>query len=222
MNSLERRLIELNDALLKLSSGQPVEDELLKRARQALAGSFVDTGSGNDTVIINKNITKNDCDDCPPGPPGPPGPTGFTGSAGTTGFTGSAGVIDLEEITNLIGFTGSAGFTGSQGRTGFTGSAGACECDCDAKVVSADYTVQPSDYYVGVNAEGPVTITLPCGLEECREIIIKAEMGPPLGNRKITIVTDGDCTIDDANSYVIEVPYQSVKLLSRGGTWRIV
>jgi hypothetical protein len=201
MNSLERRLIELNEALLKLSSGESVDNDLLKKARQALSGAIIDTGPGNDTVIINKTINKNDCEPCPPGPPG------FTGSQGDMGYTGSQGDM---------------GYTGSQGDIGYTGSQGDCECECDAKVVSEDYTVQSSDYYVGVDADGPVTITLPCGLEECREIIIKAEMGPPLGNRKITIVTDGDCTIDDADQYVIEVPYQSVRLLSRGGQWRIV
>jgi hypothetical protein len=48
-------------------------------------------------------------------------------------------------------------------------------------------------------------------------------MGPPLGNRKITIVPYNDdstlSTIDGKNSYVIEVPYQSVNLICRDGNW---
>jgi hypothetical protein len=51
---------------------------------------------------------------------------------------------------------------------------------------------------------------------------VKAEMGPPLGNRKITVTTNDGSLIDEAVKYVIEVPYQSVKLLYRGGNWWII
>jgi hypothetical protein len=50
-------------------------------------------------------------------------------------------------------------------------------------------------------------------------------MGPPLGNRKITIVAMDDstmCTIDGDLDYIIEVPYQSVELIYRGGNWWII
>ena len=47
-------------------------------------------------------------------------------------------------------------------------------------------------------------------------------MGPPLGNRKITIVTADDATIDGKDDYVIEVPYGYVRLISRGGEWYII
>jgi hypothetical protein len=47
-------------------------------------------------------------------------------------------------------------------------------------------------------------------------------MGPPLGNRKITIVTDNGSLIDGGNNYIIEVPYQSVNLICRGGNWWII
>jgi hypothetical protein len=44
-------------------------------------------------------------------------------------------------------------------------------------------------------------------------------MGPPLGNRKITIVGQDDALIDGDDDYVIEVPYQSITLICRGGNW---
>jgi hypothetical protein len=47
-------------------------------------------------------------------------------------------------------------------------------------------------------------------------------MGPPLGNRKITITTNDGSTIDGDASYVMEVPWESVHVFCRGGNWYIV
>jgi hypothetical protein len=78
------------------------------------------------------------------------------------------------------------------------------------------------DYYIGVNSSGPVTITLPIDCTDCHQIIVKAEMGPPLGNRKVTIAAGNGSTIDGSPDYVMEVPYESVTLFCRGGNWNIV
>jgi hypothetical protein len=78
------------------------------------------------------------------------------------------------------------------------------------------------DCYIGVNSTGPVTITLPADCSNSHQIIVKAEMGPPLGNRKITITTNDGSTIDGAADYVMEVPWQTVHLFCRGGNWYIV
>jgi hypothetical protein len=55
---------------------------------------------------------------------------------------------------------------------------------------------------------------------------VKAEMGPPLGNRKITILPseDGDNTsyIDGNEGIVLQEPYESVRLICRGGNWWII
>jgi hypothetical protein len=193
MESLERRLIELNEALLKLASGIPAQKELLEQAQKALSGQkiFFDLGAGNDTVIINKNCNTNPND----------GPTGPQGETGPTGPTGPGN---------------------GDSNTGPTGPTGASCPHCNAKLVSEDYQVQQGDYYVGVEADDPVTITLPECDDICAEIIIKAEMGPPMGNRKVTIVTISGATIDGQASYVMEVPYESVQLICRGGNWHIV
>ena len=211
MDSLERRLVELNEALLRLNAGERVDSKLFDQARQVLSGASINTGPGNDTVIINKTINKgnnNGCDECPPGPPGEPGPEGPPGPPGPSGPPGEQGP------------------PGEPGPPGPPGPPGECTCECSAILVSEDYTAQMDDYYIGVNSTGPVTITLPADCRDCHEIIVKAEMGPPLGNRKITILPseDGDNTsyIDGNEGIVLQEPYESVRLICRGGNWWII
>jgi hypothetical protein len=208
MNALEARLIELNDALLKLNDRREVpNDALLQQARQVLSGGAymppIDTGPGNDTVIINQGDS-NDCNKCVPGPQGPPGEDGATGPIGPPGQTGEPGP------------------PGPPGATGPAGPPGECSYKCTSILVSQDYTAQMDDYYIGVNSSGPVTITLPSDCTDCHQIIVKAEMGPPLGNRKVTIVAGNSSTIDESADYVMEVPYESVTLLCRDSNWNIV
>jgi hypothetical protein len=185
MNDLERRLVELNEALLNLAEGKPVHDDLLKQARQALSGSSVNTGAGNDVVIINNH--EDDCDECPPGPPGPQGPQGEQGPPGPKGDKGDPG-----------------------------------SCFCNEILIDKDYEATSNDYYIGVNSEGPVTIALPETPRDCQQIVVKAEMPPPLGNRKITIITMDSSTIDGEDEYVMSIPYESVQLICRGGEWFII
>ena len=245
MDGLERRLIELNEALLKLSSGEPVEDKMFQQARQSLSGARVNTGPGNDTVIINHQGDGNDCK-CPPGPPGPqgpqgepgpPGPKGEPGETGATGETGPQGPQGEPGTSGLpgppgpqgeegpsgpqgeSGLPGEKGDRGEPGPPGPPGPAGECSCECSAILVSEDYIATMDDYYIGVNSDGPTTIALPSNCVDCHEIVIKAEMKPPLGNRKITIITTDGATIDNSNKYIIEVAYQSVRLICRGGNW---
>lgn len=201
MDSMSRRLIELQGALLKLATGQPVSKEQFEQAQQALSGqSFeINTGPGNDTVVINKTVHKDyNCES-------------VTGPTGATGATG-AGCDACP--------TGATGATGDTGTTGATGPGGGGANNC--VLVSEDYQALPTDYYIGVNSDSPVTITLPPDCDECQEIIVKAEMGPPLGNRKVTVTTSDGSLIDGDTSYVIEVPYQSVHVICRGGNWWII
>jgi hypothetical protein len=218
MDSLERRLVELNDALLKLSTGQgPPSPELLEQARQVLSGSYnINTGPGDDVVIINKYGANNGCEQQSgaTGPEGPPGPAGEQGATGPQGPEGPPGQ------------DGEQGPQGEPGPIGPTGATGVCGCECRRIVVSEDYNAEMDDYYIGVNSSGPVTITLPANTGNGCEIIVKAEMGPPLGNRKITILPAPDennlVLINGEESYVMEVPYQSVRLINRNGDWWII
>lgn len=144
--------------------------------------------------ISNVNITidNDDCNDTSPGPTGPPGPPG------------------------------PAGNDGPQGPIGPQGPPGICSCKCSTCLVTEDYSATCDDYYIGVKSEGPITITLPEECSDCCEIIIKAEMGPPLGNRKITVQATGASYIDGTDKYVMEVPYQSVNIICRDGDWNII
>lgn len=227
MDSLERRLIELNEALLDLTIGKKPHTDLMQQARQALAGSNqgFNTGPGNDTVIIN--TADKDCE-CPPGPPGPAGPQGPQGEKGERGEQGPIGPQGPQGPAGTPGSEGPPGPPGAQGAQGKPGAIGPpgppgeCPCECKIILVSQDYTATNNDYYIGVSADKPVAITLPSDCRDCQEIIVKAEMGPPLGNRKVTVKTDNGSLIDNQPTYVLEVPYESVRLICRGGEWHII
>ena len=177
MNSLETRLIELNQALYKLYTYNELPNkQILEQAQTVLAGGSIQTGPGNDTVIINNNDDDDDCE-CPPGPPGPQGEQGPPGE---------------------------------------------CSCECSTIVVSEDYEANGNDYYIGVNSQNAVTVTLPQNATDCRKIIVKAEMGPPLGNRKVTINTADGSLIDGANDYIITVHYGKLSVICRDGDWWII
>ena len=135
--------------------------------------------------------------------PGPPGPPGLEGPPGPPGLEGPPGPTGLE---------------GPEGPEGPPGPPGDC---CVPRIlICEDYSATSEDSYIGVDSDSPTTITLPD--DSCREIIVKAEMGPPLGTRKVTIITQGSAKIDGSTSYIITVPYGYVRLLFRGGDWHIV
>lgn len=207
MNTSDQRLLELNQILTHLSKNRDsLTHGQIETIRQSISGNSLPPGISS-TVLqqgaINDTPTPHDS----AGPTGPTGPTGATGATGPTGPSGPSGAT---------------GPTGEPGPTGPSGSSGNCACQCQATLVSQDYTATLDDYYIGVNSSGPTTITLPPNPTGCYEIIVKAEMGPPLGNRKITIVTSDGSLIDGDSNYIIEVPYQSVKVLYRGSAWHII
>ena len=213
MSSQNRDLIYLKQVLAKFS-----RRELLSNSEIDLVRAYIQAGGtleqpGIQSVTQHQGTTDGStgCDPCPPGA------TGATGPAGATGATGPAG-----EGGGASGATGATGPEGPPGPAGATGATGNCSCQCSARLVSQDYVATVDDYYIGVNSLGPTTITLPNNPPDCTEIIVKAEMGPPLGNRKVTVAAPPGSNIDGSSTYVIEVPYQSVNVLSRGGTWHIV
>lgn len=200
MDSAERRLIDLYDLLSRYQrSKDPAIFDNIHSVRTEITEILNSrSGGGNDNININIG-DDNDCDEtCPPGPPGPQGPQGDTGPQGPQGEQGI------------------------QGPPGPQGEPGVCTCKCKSILVSSHYTATCDDYYIGVNSKEPVTISLPENCTDCCEIIVKAEMGSPLGNRKITVMTTDGSYIDGIDKYIIEVPYQSVNIFCRGGDWHIV
>jgi hypothetical protein len=194
MDSAERKLIDLYNLLAQYQRNEdPNVLGNIQSVRTEITEILNSRSGGNDNININIDA---DCPDepCPPGSPGPQGPPGPPG----------------------------IGTTGPQGPPGPPGPTGICSCKCSSILVSAAYTATCDDYYIGVNSENPVTISLPENCIDCCEIIVKAEMGPPLGNRKVTVTTTDGSYIDGADKYVMEVPYQSVNLFCRGGDWHII
>jgi len=84
---------------------------------------------------------------------------------------------------------------------------------------TTNYTATLTDEYIGVKSASAVTITLPAGVDG-RVYIIKDEYGQ--GSGKITIQPQTGSKIDNANNYVISVPYQSVQVVYRAGHWWIM
>jgi hypothetical protein len=85
--------------------------------------------------------------------------------------------------------------------------------------VTGNYTATLTDEYIGVFSANAVTITLPAGVNG-RVYTIKDEYGQ--GSGKITIKPNGTEKIDNANTYIISVPFQAIQCVFRAGTWRII
>jgi hypothetical protein len=175
-----------------LAQYQRSEDPNLIANIQSVRAEITEMLNTRSTGNDNINIVI-DGDDCPDEcPPGPPGPQGPPGPPG------------------------------EQGPPGPPGEPGVCTCRCKSILVTDDYTATCDDYYIGVNSNEPVTISLPENCTDCCEIIVKAEMGPPLGNRKVTVKTSDGAFIDGADDYIITVPYGTVYVICRGGDWHII
>ncbi len=86
-------------------------------------------------------------------------------------------------------------------------------------VTSNSYVGTRKDYYIGVNYDGPVTITLPVG-NDGKEVIVKDESGIAKKNH-ITINASYGQTIDNNTTAIIGINNGSLKFLYRDG-WRII
>jgi hypothetical protein len=197
MNDMERRLIELNDKLLELASRNVNTKEEIDEYLRALNMRHTPTtiSSQPNADIINVNVFNDDDQpDC-----------------GSTGYTGSQGDI---------------GYTGSQGDIGYTGSCSECECDaCDIPsciTVHDDYDITQTDCYIGVESEEPITLTLPSGAADGKCVIIKLQMGPPIGNKKVTVLSEDACYIDGNTSVDLKLPYESMQLVKNDNQWNII
>jgi hypothetical protein len=89
-------------------------------------------------------------------------------------------------------------------------------------VISKNYTTTEEDYYIGVDSEKPVSITLLPDAKDGQEYVIKAEMKPPVGKRKITISTIDNSTIDGYSFYTICVSHDRVRLFRRDSNWYVI
>jgi hypothetical protein len=70
-----------------------------------------------------------------------------------------------------------------------------------------------------VSANSATTILLPEDCVDGSRITVKAEMGAPLGNRKVTVKASANSKIDNNNTYVLKTPYSFVTIIYRDGNW---
>jgi len=89
-------------------------------------------------------------------------------------------------------------------------------------VTTSSYTATTDDYYIGVNYEGAVTITLPSATDGIK-IVVKDERGEASqgSNRYITILPSGSDSIDGQTSAILAYDYGSLTFIYRNG-WRII
>jgi hypothetical protein len=85
-------------------------------------------------------------------------------------------------------------------------------------VTSNTYVVNDTDYYIGVNFPGQVTIIIPSEPSSGREIVIKDESGN-CSNNPITVFGPVD---NDNSGFILEVDNGAVHMLFRGDYWRII
>jgi hypothetical protein len=137
-------------------------------------------------------------------------------------------ITDLVSIGNTVGFAVSnigvlslsagSGISISNATGNITISASGA--DLIATIgVTGSYTATANDEYIGVFSASAVTISLPSGITG-RVYTIKDEYGQ--GSGKITVQPFGTEKIDNANSYIISVPYQAISIVFRGGQWRVI
>jgi hypothetical protein len=94
-------------------------------------------------------------------------------------------------------------------------------CKRATKVISENYTASESDYYIGVDSTKAVVITLPSTPHAGTELIIKVEMKPPVGSRKVTIKTSDGSLIDGSSSVVLQQSYEFIRVLYRSNWFRV-
>jgi len=84
-------------------------------------------------------------------------------------------------------------------------------------VTTSSYTASVDDHYIGVNYSGTCTITLPSGISNGEQLVIKDESGSASIN---PIVVSG--TVDnDTGGFTLQINNGSISLIYRNG-WRIV
>jgi phenylpyruvate tautomerase PptA (4-oxalocrotonate tautomerase family) len=93
----------------------------------------------------------------------------------------------------------------------------------NAKEITGNtYTTTVNDYYIGVNHDGQVNITLMSNPEEGRQVVIKDELGKASWAHKyIDIFPAAGDLIDNHDKARIAIDYGSLTLIYRNG-WRII
>lgn len=135
--------------------------------------------------------------------------------------------LPLPDDVDIINYSGTQGPQGEPGPIGPAGPQGEpgppiTDITYNTVLIDDDYIASKDDNYIGVQSDKPIDILLPTDPVDGTLYIIKLEMGPPIGNRKVTIITDNGITIDGSTSLVLQEPYEYTSLIYRGTEWHIV
>lgn len=146
------------------------------------------------------------------------GAQGVQGATGAQGVQGAQGYQGLAGVQGEQGATGAQGVQGEQGNQGYQGVQGSPGTGFvnTLLITNSAYTVQTTDYYIGVDSATAVTITLPDPSTNGRIVIIKDESGN-CSNNNITL----SGPIDNDNTAIMAIDNMTLQLLYRSG-WRII
>jgi hypothetical protein len=86
-------------------------------------------------------------------------------------------------------------------------------------VITSNHEAGSPYNYIGANLAEESTLTLPLDPIDGTTYVIKLQMGPPIGNRKLKIVPQGGSKIDGLTQLILTVPYQYVTLTYVSGEW---
>lgn len=113
-------------------------------------------------------------------------------------------------------------WVGKISATGPGGGAGEIyNLDMPTRVVSTDYTVDRKDYYIGVDANVKINITLPLpgkNLKNGRTIVIKDESG----HAQLTPIKIIGTIDNDPNGAELRINNGAIQFIWRSGSWRII
>jgi len=146
------------------------------------------------------------------GTPGPEGPAGISVvSAEVTDNPGNLLLLlsdgTILDAGQVVGPVGPAGPPGPASGT------------CSVKTITADYTAQPDDCYIGCVLEDAATLTLLNSVEPGTRYSIKLEFGAPVGTRKLTVRPELPALINGVTSITLTTPYQSLEVIYNNGSW---
>ena len=88
-------------------------------------------------------------------------------------------------------------------------------------LVQTNYTATAEDFYIGVDAKGPITITLP-ECEDGKQYVIKSEMNPPILNRRIKVVSEDGSKFDGYSEHLISVSHDCLWVIRHNNSWHIL
>lgn len=131
-------------------------------------------------------------------------------------------VSDNDIFIKNISQGATPGPPGPQGPAGPPGPPGPeNSCKLETILVTKDYSVLEDDCYIGVKVTKATNIILPSTPVEGKLYIIKLEMSPPVGNRKVTLKGNGS-QIDGKSSIILENAHECITIIYRGDSWHII